>query len=222
MDAEHQFWLNILQDHLIFINEALTVQEDINRCQNLLEQLKSLSTDSLPSISSCVNDIIEFKKYLLTKKLTEAYDIRLGSTFISHMISEAEEYKLLLEEGEVILKHELHYHKLWLFDGKYHLEQIKNNIDGIEGEIKQRLSQVEKKNRWLIDKLLEILNFIKTVPNFEGLRKFNNDASNDTKSIVNLISEISELWDSGSIQGSLTPLMIDHMLREQNYYLTKI
>lgn len=234
---EHRFWLQILGDHSRFIYEALApVQKGeieqaasfIGVFDTLLEQASSANLMQLTSESEeQVLNLREFKLELIRKHLVGKIKIHLSPTFLNHMVNELEEYLRILKHlkaGEnPPVYHELHHHLVWLIDAAGHSEAISSNLDGVEKKLKERSNTFRKSFEDFYLKAVELAGYLRTnLTEFPALTKMNVDAQLEIKLFQNFLKEIEELELSNKALGTFAPLMADHMLREECYYLMKL
>lgn len=234
---EHGFWLQILGDHARFIHDSLAPkeQQEIETANKFIqifdELLASVGTDSLVSLSNKAleqsNALREFKLHLIKRHLIGEIQISLGPTFLNHMVNELDEYLRVLDylkRGEAPpIFHELHHHMLWLLDAAGHAEAISNNLDKVEKKMKEKSDYFIKDFEVFYLKAVEFTGFLRTnLSSFPALEKFNEETSLEMKLFMNFLAEIEELKLSKKALGSFAPLMADHMMREECYYLTKL
>lgn len=234
---EHCFWLQILGDHSRFIYEALApVQEEeiekasifIRVFDTLLDQAKSIDPMQLAAKAEVeVIKIREFKLELLRKHLSGKIKIHLSPTFFNHMINELEEYLRILKHlktGQVPpVYHELHHHLVWLLDAAGHSEAISSNLDGVEKRLREKSDSFTMHFEDFYLKAVEMAGYLRTnVTTFPALVKFNSDTQLEIKLFQRFLQEIEELRLSNQALGTFAPLMADHMLREECYYLMQL
>ena len=234
---EHGFWLQILGDHARFIHDSLAPKEQqeidtANKFIQIFDQLlENVQGESLVSLSNKAleesNTFREFKLHLIKRHLIGEIEIGLGPTFLSHMVNELEEYLRVLDylkQGKVPpIFHELHHHMLWLLDAAGHAGAISDNLDRIEKKIKKKSNHFLKDFEAFYLKAVELTGFLRTdLSSFPVLEKFNQDTSLEMKFFMNFLAEIEELGLSKKALGTFAPLMADHMMREECYYLTKL
>lgn len=234
---EHSFWLQILGDHARFIHESLAPKEqkEIETAQSFIQifdqLLGSVQTNSLLVLSNQAleegNKLREFKLHLMERQLTGDIHIGLGPTFLNHMVNELEEYLLVLgylKQGEAPpIFHELHHHALWLLDAAGHAGAISDHLDRVEKKIKEKSDDFTKDFEAFYLKAVELTGFLRTnLSTFPALEKFNQDTSLEMQLFMNFLNEIEELGLSKKALGTFAPLMADHMMREECYYLTKL
>ncbi|MBP3949952.1 DUF2935 domain-containing protein [Bacillus suaedae] len=234
---EHGFWLQILGDHVRFIRDALAPAEEQEIevasyfIQTFDQLLKRVETDDLMSLSNEaeveVNRLRDFKLHLIERHLVGKIKLGLGPTFINHMVNELEEYVRILgylKKGEIPpISHELHHHLLWLLDAAGHAGAISDNMDRIEKKIKEKSDEFTKDFEHFYLKAVELTGFLRTnLSSFPALERFNKDVSLEMKLFTGFLDEIEELELSQQALGTFAPLMADHMMREECYYLIKL
>jgi hypothetical protein len=234
---EHRFWLQILGDHSRFIYEALSpVQKvEIELASSFIQVFDTLleqadSVDLMQVTAQAEAEVIklrEFKLELIRKHLIGKIKIHLGPTFINHMVNELEEYLRILKSlksGQVPpVYHELHHHLLWLLDAAGHSEAISSNLDAVEKRLKEKSNFFKRNFEGFYLKAVELAGFLRTnLTAFPALSKMNLDTQLEIKLFRNFLAELEELELSNQALGTFAPLMADHMLREECYYLTKL
>lgn len=234
---EHLFWLQILGDHSRFIHDALAPVETkeieksarfIQVFDSLLEQAHSIDSVQIASKAEVeVLQLKEFKLELLRMHLTGKIKIHLPPTFFNHMINELEEYERILpyiKAGQVPpIYHELHHHLVWLLDAAGHSDSIFTSLDSVEKSIREKSDRFTKHFEAFYLKAVEMAGYLRTnLSSFPALEKFNSDTQLEIKLFQHFLREIEELRLTKQALGTFSPLMADHMFREECYYLTKL
>jgi hypothetical protein len=234
---EHRFWLQILGDHARFIHDSLAPKETeaIERASQFIhsfdELLARVDSSDLVALSARAEDegrrLRDFKLDIIRRHLAGKITIHLGPAFINHMVNELEEYLLLLgylKQGAVPpLFHELHHHLIWLLDAAGHSGAISDNMERVEKQIKMKSDTFTKEFEAFYLKAVEMTGFLRTnLTSFPALDRFNKDVSLEMKLFMNFLHEIEELELSKEALGTFAPLMADHMMREECYYLIKL
>lgn len=234
---EHRFWLQILGDHSRFILDALAPveKEEIDKAASfiqifdtLLGQVKTVEILQITVKAEAeALKLREFKLSLIKRHLVGKIKIHLSPTFLNHMINELEEYLRILEylkTGNMPpIYHELHHHLVWLLDAAGHAGAISSNLDGVEKRLKEKSDLYTKHFEDFYLKAVELAGYLRTnVTAFPALDKMNADAILEIKLFQNFLHDIEELELSAQALGTFSPLMADHMTREECYYLMKI
>ncbi|MDN3019344.1 DUF2935 domain-containing protein [Paenibacillus sp. BSR1-1] len=234
---EHRFWLQILGDHSRFILEALAPveKEEIEKAEAfiqtfdmLLGQAKTAEVVQLTANAETeVLKLREFKFSLIKRHLIGRIKIHLSPTFLNHMVNELEEYLRILSHlktGKLPpVYHELHHHLVWLLDAAGHAGAISSNLDGVEKRLKDKSNLYTKHFEDFYLKAVELAGYLRTnITTFPALDKMNSDAVLEIKLFQNFLHEIEELELSAQALGTFSPLMADHMSREECYYLMKL
>lgn len=237
---EHKFWLRILKDHSQFIHDSLypSETEDIKRASSfilqfsqLLAYVNSIDANNAVSFSLTIDEAVEqlkqFKFYLLRKQLTGNINTHLPPTFINHMVNELEEYQNVLsylKKGEVPpIFHELHHHLLWLLDASGHAGIIHDDLDGVERRLRQKSTTFAQHFEEFYLKAVELTGYLRSnIKSFPALTRFNHDVDIEMGLFKTFLRELEEMELSAEVLGTFTALMADHMLREEQYYLSKL
>lgn len=237
---EHRFWLQILGDHSRFIYSSLAPSEidKISKSNNFIDKFddllyearKDLSTIEIDSLTMLVykeaQNLRQFKLQIITEQLIGKIEIALPPTFINHMVNELEEYLFILSqaiESKQKKACSLHYHLLWLSDGIGHAASISSNLDLTEKLLIKEAKHFSKTFEDLYLKAIEFSGYTRTgLSNFPALDDLDFTAERemlDFKKYLELL--LSKVSDKKTL-GTIAPLVLDHMNREECYYLTKL
>jgi len=238
---EHRFWLQILGDHARFILNTLSPIENqdvqaagsyIEAFDQLLDVARNISAESdigpltVQAHRLTVN-LRSFKLDLLSRALFGKVKIGLTPTFINHMVNELEEYLRILNElvegKPVPAFNALHHDFLWLPDAVGHAVAIASNLDYVEKPLIKRSMQFKKHFEQLYMKSIEMAGYIRTnLADFPAFRRLHEEVDIEMKLFVAFLSELEEMKFTAEVLDRISPLMPDHMMREECYYLTKL
>ncbi len=238
---EHRFWLQILGDHGRFIFNTLSPKEttDIQNAEyfihafdQLLDQARSIQSDSqLASLNqqACklTTELRQFKLSILQRLLLGQITIGLTPTFINHMVNELEEYLRILTsllEGKGVPRFDaLHHDFLWLPDAVGHAAAIASDLDLVEKRLIHKSKAFEEHFVQFYMKSIEMAGYMRTqLCDFPAFRKFHLDVNVEMNLFRGFLKELEDLELSAEVLDRISPLMPDHMLREECYYLTKL
>jgi hypothetical protein len=237
---EHRFWLSVLRDHAVFIYSSLAPdeKEDIQKAQLFIRTLSNLSEKSKGNLTDyeisnltqqairVANDIRRFKLELLAKHLVGDIDIDLSPTFINHMINEVEEYLRMLNfllNYQIPRFDSIHHHLIWLLDGVGHADSIVCSLDTVEEKLINRSKEFSKTFQKFYLKAVEMAGYMRTcIERFPALIRFNFQVENEMTSFMKFLKELEQLDVNKKALGTLMPILLDHMYREECYYLTKL
>lgn len=237
---EHRFWLQILGDHSRFIFSSLSPKEidKISEANKFIKKFDSLLSEAKKDLSmSEINDLNmmafeaaqslrSFKLQIISEQLVGKIEISQPPTFINHMVNELEEYLFIL--NQVIYKNSkkscsLHYHLLWLSDGSGHAASISSNLDFSEKSIISEARSYSKIFENLYLKAIEFSGFTRTgIYSFPALKSFNFQAEKQMLDFKKFLEILLIKVLNKEVLGSINPLVLDHMNREECYYLTKL
>lgn len=169
----------------------------------------------------------EFKLHLIRRHLEGKLQIGLTPSFINHMVNELEEYqrvlKSLLSGQPVPLYHPVHYHLLWLLDGYGHASSIASEMDFVEHDMIMTSRRFADQFKAYYLKAVEMAGFLRThCDKFPALARFNKQAELEMLLFQQFLRELEEMELKAEVLSTFTPLMADHMFREECYYLTKL
>lgn len=237
---EHHFWLQVLGDHSRFIFNALSPKETalihkanefICLFDRLLEKSrKALSMEEVTELNceayNAAMKIREFKIFLLTESIAGKITISLPPTFINHMLNELDDYIFILNVlmmGQMSFEKDLHLHLLWLADGAGHAGAIAARLDDTEKELIKKSEVYKKTFTNLYLKAIEFSGYTRTgLCDFPALRKLNEDADEKMTCFKEYLKYLEKEVEEKKVLGIISPLVLDHMFREECYYLTKL
>lgn len=237
---EHQFWLQVFGDHSRFIQDALSPNEiqEVQQAQffiNIFDQLlyqarSSISHAELVQLNKSAyyyaRQLREFKLNLIEQHLREKIVIHLTPTFINHMVNELEEYLRIIQSlmrGQISHYHPLHHHKLWLLDAVGHADTIADSLDETEKKLIRKSEEFTKNFDDLHQTAMEMTGYLRThLQDFPALNRLNCQAELKMLLFMHFLQELETMVSNNRVLGTLVPLLLDHMFREECYYLTKL
>ncbi len=241
MSFELRFWLQILGDHARFIHDSLAPDEVANietasyyiqLFDGLLAKAKGdLDTQSLRTIAQetlkASEDIRKFKLLLIQQHLVGNIKISLPPSFINHMVNEVEEairiFRCFAKGEKPPTVHPLHHDLLWLLDAAGHAGALDANLDRVETKLKKKSERFTKEWEAFYLKAIEMAGYLRTnIMKFPALTKFHQDINLEMTIFKAFLRELEEMDLKKETLGTLTPLMADHMAREEIYYLMKL
>lgn len=238
---EHRFWLQILGDHGRFIFNTLspketkdiqTAQKFIQAFDQLLQQARDIQTDAqLGTLNqqaySLTTNLRQFKLNILERLLVGKITIGLTPTFINHMVNELEEYLRILNnliEGKPVPQFDaLHHDFLWLPDAVGHAASISSDLDLVEKRLIEKSKAFEEHFQQFYMKSIEMAGYMRAkLRDFPAFRRFHTDIDMEMNLFRAFLKELEELELSAEVLDRISPLMPDHMMREECYYLMKL
>jgi hypothetical protein len=237
---EMRFWMQILGDHCRFIVESLAEKEKaeidqakrfIHTFDELLEEARRPPVESWTSLiqrgKGAGEQLRAFKLHLLKRLLTEKISFSLPPTFLNHMVNELEEWLRLagyyVQGRRPPSVHPLHHDLLWLLDAAGHAGAIHDRLDYAEKNLKQQSHTFTKEWEEFYLKAIEMAGYLRTnIYDFPALHRFHRDIQLEMVIFQCFLRELEEMELNKEVLGVLTPLMADHMAREECYYLRKL
>jgi hypothetical protein len=235
---EHQFWLQVLGDHARFILDSLVVsqQEDIEKAkqfQQIFDTLLRKSREQTDVSSLTLEaeeyalELREFKLSIIRRHVAGKIKIHLTPTFINHMVNELEEYLLVLtylkKKEKPPIFHELHHHLIWLLDAAGHAGAISDTLDATEKQFKFKSALFTKQFEDFYLKAVELSGYLRAnIDSFPALTKMNKDVELEIELFRGFLQEVKEMELTNQMLSTFSPLMADHMMREECYYLMKV
>jgi Domain of unknown function (DUF2935) len=231
----------VLGDHARFILDSLSPREktEVERANGfvhvfdllLAEARQPLTEQEAMRLSRDAEQqthrLREFKLHLLRRHLTSQIGLLLPPTFMNHMVNELEEYQHILEylvRGETPPPaHPVHHHVLWLADALGHSETLESMVDPVEKQVIAKSHQFTRRFEGLYLKALEVAGYLRTrLGEFPALTRFNQDVSLEVMLFREFLKELEDMKLDASLLSTLSPLLPDHMAREECYYLLKL
>ncbi|OYD08311.1 DUF2935 domain-containing protein [Paludifilum halophilum] len=237
---EHRFWLQVLGDHARFIYDSLSTSEhaEIRRAASfihvfdqLLERARHPEASQLRSLAvqakHHAREIRRFKLHLIQRHLVGQIKISLSPTFINHMVNEVEEYLRILHylvEGRIPPpSHPIHHHLVWLLDAAGHAGAIHDHLDAVEKQLRKKGTEFTRHFEQFYLKAVELAGYLRTsLKEFPALQRFNHQVELELAFFRKFLCELEEMRMDNEALGVLSPLMADHMAREECYYLIKL
>lgn len=239
------FWTDIMRDHAEFILMALSSREKelIRTAQSfkdtftvLHDEAKGLENAKNPDAEVelakkaevVLTKYIEFKKLLLKLLLQCSVELNLPPTFVNHMINEANEFMRDLNQILCMAvmdktKDTLMLHRIWLPDAAGHAASIASELDPVEIPYIKQAQDFKKAFNDLNIKACELGIQLERAGLENGaLEWFNLEVTIKINEFIGFLDKIKELRQKCRILGTLKPLMPDHMIREEKYYLASI
>ena len=237
---EHRFWLQIMGDHSRFIffslaptetEYILLAQEFILLFDQLLEEAHQFVTENeLQQLNKNAFEatyrLRDFKLELLSMSLNSDLRTQLPPSFFNDMLNELEEYLRVignLQSSNSLLIHPLHYHMLWLSDAVGHAASIEAELDFAEADLIDQANRFRLLFQDLYLKALLMNGYLRTeLETFPALARINDQAGTAIQEFIDYLDSLRDKRMDHKVLGTLTPLMADHMSREECYYLMKL
>lgn len=244
---EIEFWTGIMRDHGEFQYTNLSPKEVeaihtasyfMSLFKALHEEVKSFNGELSPiELSNLISknmvalgQFIQFKRVLLTKLMQCDIALGLPPSFVNHMINEAMEYHrvLCMAQGTLPFNKALEnirLHKVWLPDASGHASAIAAELDPIETELIHKAEKFVKRFDQLFKKAFEMFKmFERTGLEDGGLQYFNHEVEEALQKFICYLEKVKEVRSNCKVYatGMASPLMPDHMMREEKYYIYRV
>jgi hypothetical protein len=232
------FWASIMQDHTDFIlmnlsskeaefiNSALYYKNEFAKIEN--ESKQGMTGDILERVNSILLSFIDFKRLLIQKLLRCDIQFNLPPTFINHMINEAMEFHRDLQNMQARTQSDplienIMLHTIWLPDAAGHAAAIAANLDPVETLLIKEAKYFEETFNSLFIKSVELGKMLERTNLQDGsLQYLNQQADEQISSFIDFLDRIRKLRMRCKVLGTIDPLLPDHMIREEQYYLLNI
>lgn len=242
---EIEFWTEIMRDHGTFQFDNLSPSEEeaiqkakyfINRFSELNAEIKNIP-DNAPHmhldaiIAKNIEELknfIKFKEDLLTKLLKCKIKLGLPPSFISHMINEAMEYFRVLYAAQQRVPfnptlENIRLHMVWLRDASGHAASVAAELDPDEKMLVKKAQEFQKTFDDMSIKAFELYPMYERTGLKDGIISyFNKEVEEEITKFINFLDMVRALRINCKILGVLQPIIPDHMIREENYYLYRI
>lgn len=237
---EHAFWLQLLGDHMRFVQRSLSYSESEYALQaghyvTLFDTLYAQSVDYLPEIAqkrfwdTAYNAAQQERTFLLSllrRMLQGDLCINLAPGFLNQMANEAEEYLRILDhikKNTDSRMHPIHYHLLFLLNCSISADGININIDPLERSLLRVCHRHARKFDNLYLKSIEHMGFLRTgLPDYAGLRRLNKNVLDELASFASFLLELEDSLKSREILGTLCRLYVNHIYRKACYYACRL
>ena len=230
LNFENRFWLQILGDHMRFVDEKLKHNETelLGRVKILKEKLDSLLKEARKGsvkterILPVVEEVKKLKLDILHRHINGKVKIGLPPTFLGHMLNELESYEKILLNPDV-KPHILEEHYLWQSDAKGHAISLIQALDPTEKKMMKELKKVKKAFGAGFNATIEYIGYLRTGDEeFPALDKLNDEALLELVIFLKMLETMKEERIELKLLGSLAVLLVDHMQREELYCIKKI
>lgn len=237
------FWAGIMSDHAEFMLLSLSSRETeaINTAiyyktafLQIEEEAKSRAMSPIadPNLISRVYPLltgfINFKRGLIRRLLKCNIQLGLPPTFINHMINEAMEFHRDLcniqrpmpmdPTAENVL-----LHKIWLPDAAGHAAAIAADLDPTEKLLIKEAEKFQKIFDNLFIKAVELGQMLERTGLSNGsLDWLNTEVEDKIYGFICYLEKIKALRQGCKAMGTIDPLIPDHMIREETYYLMNV
>lgn len=238
LQREYQFWTGILADHARFIVESLKPDEEKLLLQArefhlAFGQLQEAARHRLEPAAAMgalqgARSLIGFKQHLLDLALEQKVGLHMAPNLLNHMIQEGEQFLKVAEwlrEGQwpPLPLFTLDAHNLWLTDAAGHAAALQARLDPTEAELRQQAAHFEHlfnglhRRAWELWRMLE--RHLRPVP---ALRALTRAAIHHTDLFRQWLERLARELVEARVLTHATPLLVEHMVREEMYYLEKL
>ncbi|WP_438447902.1 DUF2935 domain-containing protein [Gorillibacterium sp. sgz5001074] len=238
---ELRFWLQVLGDHARFIHDSLAPSEqaEIHRARGFIQAFDGLLELSRMEMGNAEwmglaqtslhkgAELRAFKLHLIRRQLTGAIKLALPPSFMNHMVNEVEKFLRIaqsLASGRIpTLLDPVQLHLHWLLDASGHAAAVRDMADPAEKKWKETGEAFNEAFEQFYLKSVELAGFMRTnLKDFPALGRFNQQVELEMALFLSFLKELEEMELRHEVLGTMSPLMADHMAREECYYLLKL
>ena len=243
---EHLFWLEILQDHAIFVRDHLSVierkeisiAEGFNQSfQGLLNNLKQMN----PTLSYTSSDMTAFAKQayavsyeyyrfegqMQNLRIKNEINLNLSPTYLNGTLNENQEYLRLLSylvNGQQPVRQRLdHLLDLWLEDQLGHIILLRNLIDPIELSVERQSDLYAQRFQMFILQNHHVKGFLRFTE--QGFPRQTELALEVGKTVIEMnqyIRSVVEKYKGNRILNKTTLRFLEHHFPETCYFIKKL
>jgi hypothetical protein len=245
LDPSHElhFWTGVMRDHAEFFLVALSSreQEFVRSAQNFRDTFTAFNNEArrLQSDPRAVSALalrvlpvllsfISFKRLVLAKLLTCSIELNFPPTFVNHMINEAMDFystlcRLMSNTVLSPVSENILLHKIWLPDAAGHAASIASDLDPTETMLIKEAEEFKNSFNHLFIKATELgLMLERTCLENGALKWLNEEAERKITEFICYLDSIMKLRLCCKAMGVIKPLLPDHMIREERYYLSNL
>ncbi|MEH7120702.1 DUF2935 domain-containing protein [Neobacillus vireti] len=243
---EHLFWLEILQDHAIFVRDHLSatesneisIAEGFNQSfQGLLNNLKQLnpslsySSDEMASFAkqaySTSYEYYRFEGHLQNLRIKNEINLNLTPTYLNGTLNENQEYLRLLTyfaNGQQPVPQRLdQLLDLWLEDQLGHIILLRNLVDPIELSVERQADLYAQKFQMFILQNHHIKGFLRFTE--QGFPRQNELAFEVGRTVMDMnqyIRSVVGKYKGNRILNKTTLRFLEHHFPETCYFIKKL
>lgn len=237
---EDRFWLRIMIEHLFIIMGALSYREkdEFAEAESILGTYNDLmvriwepqTDDQIQKLHEeaykATERLRKFKLHLLSRQLTGSLAMNITSGLTSRLINEAEWYMDILAtylQKKKFIFNPVNLHILWLIDAAGHAEIIANGLNYSDTELVHKTLSYQKEFKDLYVRAYELKGFQRIGSDqFQSFDQFNEDVNQRLTAFTEFFVELNAKIIVDKIPNTVSPMMLDHMYREECYYLTEL
>ena len=243
---EHLFWLEILQDHAIFIRDHLSVierkeisiAEGFNQSfQGLLNNLKQMN----PALSYTSSDMTSFAKQayavsyeyyrfegqLQNLRIKNEINLNLSPTYLNGTLNENQEYLRILSylvNGQQPVRLRLdQLLDLWLEDQLGHIILLRNLIDPIELSVERQSDLYAQRFQMFILQNHHVKGFLRfTEQGFPRQTELALEVGINVIEMNQYIRSVVEKYKGNRLLNKTTLRFLEHHFPETCYFIKKL
>ncbi|WP_160720999.1 DUF2935 domain-containing protein [Bacillus sp. USDA818B3_A] len=243
---EHLFWLEILQDHAIFVRDHLSVTErneisiaeGFNQSfQRILDRLKQLDSE----LSYSTNEMIEFAKQaystayeyfrfegrLQNLRIKNEINLNLSPTYLNGTLNENQEYLRILSylvNGQQAVPLRLdQLLDLWLEDQLGHIILLRNLVDPIELTVERQTDLYAQRFNMFILQNHHIKGFLRfTEQGFPRQKELALDVGRTVIEMNLYIRSVVDKYKGDRLLNKTTLRFLEHHFPETCYFIKKL
>ncbi|NEW07006.1 DUF2935 domain-containing protein [Paenibacillus sp. SYP-B3998] len=243
---EHLFWVEILQDHAIFVDQALAPGEVqwvaiAQRYIAAFTELRNriLKTDPLLPVSSetmirlsrdiypVAHGYYQFEGYMQHLRIQNKVVLSLTPVYFNGTLLENGEYLRILHNWMNGVPYEplplVTLTEMWLEDQLGHTVLLENHLDPTEIELVRSTQQYAQHFEAHIVKNNAIRGFLRfTPPNFTVQMKFARQVAETVIGFYHLVEKVIREYEHSELLSRLTLRFLEHHLPETCYFLHKL
>lgn len=243
---EHQFWVEILEDHAYFVRDFLSPAETqwVQLAQQFIEAFSALRKRieqvdrhlgvGSPEMIRLAQEIYPvayhyflFEGHMQRLRILNQVNLNLTPSYFNGTLNENQEYLRLLhyymQGQDAPLLPLVDLMDLWLEDQLGHVVLLIRALDNVELPLLERVTFYRDLFRAHILKNEAMKGFLRFIPT--GLpieRKFARDVAQSVIGFTSLVTEVVELYKDDEVLNQATLRFLEHHFPEACYFLRKL
>jgi hypothetical protein len=243
---EHLFWLEILQDHAIFVRDHLSPEEQkemviaerfissfgslLNNLQNLNRVLSFSANEMISFAKQAYSVSYEYYRYeghLQNLRIKNQINFNLSPTYLNGTLSENQEYLRLLSYysiGQDAVPQRLdQLLDLWLEDQLGHIILLRNLVDPIEIAVDRQTDLYSQRFQMFILQNHHIKGFLRfTEQGFPRQKELALEVGRTVIEMNTYIRSIVEKYKGNKLLNKTTLRFLEHHFPETCYFIKKL
>lgn len=243
---EHQFWLEMLQDHAYFVRDGLGGNETeyigiakqfidlygdlLNRLQSIPKNADHQNTQMIDFSRKAWNvakRYYDFEGTLQSLRIDNKVNLALSPTYLNGTLSENQEYlrilSYLVQGQEPVRLSVTQIMDLWLEDQLGHAVLFENLLDPIEVGASTMAQEFKRRFQLYIVQNHHLKNYLRVKqPGFARQQEFIYEVGKATMEMNQFIKNMVEKYKNNTLLNKSNLRFLEHHFPETCYFLTSL